>query len=49
MTYAVPKAIWRKYKSMFYDSLDTFKFGEEAIPPGYKDTYRKPELATPKN
>jgi len=46
-TYIAPEKLWRKYENMFCDSLDTFKFGEEAIPPGYKDTYTKPELATP--
>jgi hypothetical protein len=49
ITYAAPKALWRRYKSMFYYSLDTFKFGEEAVPIGeYKSPYVKPELATTK-
>ena len=46
-TYVAPRKLWRSYKGLFLDSLDTFKFGEEAIPPGYKgDAYSKPELGT---
>ena len=48
-TCVVPKPLWNRYKGMFCDSLDTFKFGEKAVPPGYKkDAYDKPELGTPK-
>lgn len=48
-TCVVPKSLWNKYKGLFLDSLSTFKFGEKAVPPGYKKgAYDKPELGTPK-
>ncbi len=46
-TYVAPKKLWKSYKSLFFDSLYTFKFGEKAVPIGYKrDAYGKPELGT---
>ena len=48
-TCVTPKALWNRYKGLFCDSLDTFTFGEEAVPPGYKKgAYDKAELGTQK-
>jgi hypothetical protein len=45
ITFMVPKKLWNSYRSMFYDSLDSFKFGEDAIPISEKkDSYKKPEI-----
>jgi hypothetical protein len=44
-----PASHWKKFKGLFYDSLDTFKFGEEAVPLGEKGSaYAEPELPAPK-
>jgi hypothetical protein len=44
-----PASHWKKFKGLFYDSLDTFKFGEEAVPISEKESaYRKPEPSAPK-
>jgi len=49
ITCVSPRSHWKKFKGLFYDSLETFKFGDEAVPIGEKkDSYRKPELQTPK-
>jgi len=49
VTCVAPASHWGKFKGLFYDSLDTFKFGEEAAPIGEKESaYGRPELPTPK-
>lgn len=49
ITCLAPRSHWKKFKGLFYDSLETFKFGDEAVPIGEKeDAYRKQELPTPK-
>jgi len=46
-TFMAPKKIWNSYRDMFGDSLDSFKFGEDAVPIGEKKgAYEKPELKT---
>jgi hypothetical protein len=37
LTYVAHQSLWSAYKSMFYDSLNTFKLGDEAVPIGYKE------------
>jgi hypothetical protein len=45
LTCMAPKTIWNRYKGTFYDSLDTLKFGKDAVPIGEEtDAYSKPEL-----
>jgi hypothetical protein len=47
ITYLAEKKLWNKFRGTFYDSLETFKFGEKAVPIGEKtDAYAKPELTT---
>ncbi len=49
ITCVSPASHWKKFKGLFYDSLDTFKFGEEAVPIGEKEsTYGKPEQPAPR-
>ncbi len=45
ITFSAPEPIWRRYEAMFLDSLETFRFGEEAKPIGYKENpYTKARL-----
>lgn len=47
ITFVAPKNLWRRHKGMFIDSLETFKFGDEAVPiTEGEETYDKPELGT---
>lgn len=49
ITCVCPESHWKKFRGLFYDSLGTFKFGDEAVPIGEKaDAYKQPELPTPK-